>query len=73
MLQRMKKIDANVNILSYKNKLIIMIAKRTGQSAIKKRFSGFLFTPLEHTAGIIERDISLIPLLSLGFEMFQIT
>ena len=35
-----------VNILSYKNKLIVMIAKRTSQYASKKRFSGFLSSPI---------------------------
>ena len=41
-----EKNDPNVNIPSDKNKLIIMIEKRAGQSAYKKEFSGLLFTLL---------------------------
>ena len=39
------KVDANVNKSSFKKKMIIIIEKCTDQSASKKQFSGFLFTP----------------------------
>ena len=46
MLQCMKKtVDAKTNIPSDKNKLIIMLAKRTGQKSSKKRLSGLLLSP----------------------------
>ena len=72
MLQRMKKNDANVNIPSYKKKFIIMIAKRTGQSSFKKNQWIPFHSILEHTACIIETDISLIILLLKVVAMFQI-
>ena len=48
-----------------------MIAKRTGQSA-QKNIQGFPFHSIfEHIAGIIETDISLIPLLLKVFAIFR--
>ena len=63
----MRRIDANVNRPSDKKKLIIMIAKHT-----RNKIKWFPFNSIvEHTAGIIETDISLIPLLFFKNEMFQ--
>ena len=50
-----------------------MIAIRTGQSTQKETIKWFLFhSTVEHTTGIISINISLIPLLSKVFKMFQL-
>ena len=41
-----EKVDAKVNRPSDKNKLIVVIARRTGPQASRKQFSSFVFSPL---------------------------
>ena len=71
MLQRMKTIGANVNRPSGKKILIIVIEKRTGPRALKTIQWFHFHSSVEHTAGIIETDTSLIPLLLKVFQCFK--
>ena len=72
MLYSMKKSDTNVNIPSYRKEIDHHDVKTHWPNVIKETIQWFTFHSIvEHTAGIIETDVSLLPSLLKFFAMFQ--